>query len=66
MTTSIYSANRSKQRQERAERHLTTKGDAYGRCIRQEHYQVGTTKAGKPIFRVRYLHVTKGWRDRTA
>lgn len=66
MTTSIYSANRSQQRADRAERHQTVKGQAYGRCLNQEHYQAGQTKAGRPVFRVKYLHATKGWRDRLA
>lgn len=54
------------QRQHRAKRKLTgnTPGVKDRMCIQQEIYDVGTWPSGQPMQRVKYLHITKGWRDR--
>jgi hypothetical protein len=51
------------KREKRADRHITgRKGTPHGRCIRHQFYAI-TLQDGRVVRRVRYLHVTKGWRD---
>lgn len=54
------------KRQQRAERKVigTTKGVKDRNCIRQELIEIATWPSGEPMQKVRYLHVTKGWRER--
>ena len=59
---------RSEKRRQRAERKATGSRESNGtpdrNCIRQEITDVGVWPSGQPMQRIRYLHVTKGWRDR--
>lgn len=60
--------NKSIKRQQREDRHLTAKikGTPDGRCIHQDSEVIGEWPRSKqPKIRIKYLHVTKGWRERT-
>lgn len=54
----------SKKRQDRANRHMTSKGQVDGRCLPGSIEDVGFWPSGQVKQRVTYLHVTKGWRTR--
>lgn len=58
----------SEKRRQRLERQATggcmSNGQKDRNCIRQEIYDIGFWPDGQPMQRVKYLHVTKGWRDR--
>lgn len=56
--------NISLKRQARSKRKVTVKGTEQGRCIHQSVQEVGQWPSGQPMHRVRYYHVTKGWRER--
>lgn len=50
------------KRLERSKRKVTVKKEPNGRCINQTYYVHPVTG----YHRVKYYHVTKGWRDRRA
>ncbi len=58
----------SLKRQARANREATGNATANGtrdrNCIRQKITDIGFWPSGQVMQRVRYLHVTKGWRER--
>lgn len=60
------SQNISIKRQERAKRNVTgtMPGVKDRKCINQEIYDDGVWPSGQQMQRVKYLHITKGWRDR--
>lgn len=56
------------KRKERSDRKATggiaANGTKDRNCIHQKIYDVGFWPSGQIMQRVKYLHVTKGWRDR--
>jgi hypothetical protein len=54
------------QRQERTKRHITakTKGTPDGKCVHQDSEVIGKWPSGQDMIKIKYLHVTKGWRER--
>lgn len=58
--------NISIQRQERTKRNVTgrTKHVKDRMCVSQDIYDIGLWPSGQVMQRIKYLHITKGWRDR--
>lgn len=58
--------NISIKRQERSRRNITggTKGVKDRKCIQQEIIDIGTWPSGQPMQKIRYLHITRGWKER--
>jgi hypothetical protein len=60
--------NISIKRQQRAERKLTggpvANGEKDRNCVHQQIEDIGVWPSGQVKQRIRYLHVTKGWRER--